>query len=249
MLSNGKQSKLIEKKRVLSLPELDPPKHVRLKFMKVGTLQYISHLDLQRTFNRIINRACIPVWYTKGFNPHIKLVFSTPLSVGSESVCEYLDIRIDREMSCEEIVERLNDEMTDEFHIVDAYVPESDFADIKWASYDISIHTDGASDEMARSIKEILATSPLNLVKKTKAGEKEIDIIPLINSVDAIYNADTQSIDIKTTVSASSTEYLNPEMLITGLKNKIGILSGDPTEEYYSIMRTQLFNEDMTEFK
>ena len=249
MLSNGKQGKLIEKKRVLSLPELDPPKHVRLKFMKVGTLQYISHLDLQRTFNRIINRACLPVWYTKGFNPHIKLVFSTPLSVGSESVCEYLDIRIDREMSCEEIVERLNAEMTEEFHIVEAYVPESDFAQIKWASYDISIHTTGASLQMADNVRQVLTTSPLNLVKKTKAGEKEIDIVPLIYSVESKYNPDTQSIDIKTTVSASSTEYLNPEMLITGLKNKLGILSADPTEEYYSIMRTQLFNEDMTEFR
>lgn len=249
MLSNGKQGKLIEKKRVLALPELDPPKHVRLKFMKVGTLQYISHLDLQRTFNRIINRACLPVWYTKGFNPHIKLVFSTPLSVGSESVCEYLDIRIDREMSCEEIVERLNAEMTEEFHIVEAYVPESDFSQIKWASYDISIHTTGASLQMADNVRQVLTTSPLNLVKKTKAGEKEIDIVPLIYSVESKYNPDTQSIDIKTTVSASSTEYLNPEMLITGLKNKLGILSADPTEEYYSILRTQLFNEDMTEFR
>ena len=135
MLSEVKQNgKLNEKRRVLALPELTPPRTVRLKFCKVGTLQYISHLDLQRTFNRIINRACLPVWYTKGFNPHIKLVFSTPLSVGAQSVCEYLDIRIDREMSCEEIKERLNAEMTDEFYITDAYLPSSDFSEIAWAS-------------------------------------------------------------------------------------------------------------------
>lgn len=53
---------------------------VRLKFRKVGDLQYISHLDLQRTFNRVIKRSGIPVWYTQGFNPHMKLVFSSPLS-------------------------------------------------------------------------------------------------------------------------------------------------------------------------
>ena len=63
MLSEVKQNgKLNEKRRVLALPELTPPRTVRLKFCKVGTLQYISHLDLQRTFNRIINRACLPVW-------------------------------------------------------------------------------------------------------------------------------------------------------------------------------------------
>ncbi len=242
------EGKLTEKKRVLALPELVPPKTVRLKFCKVGTLQYISHLDLQRTFTRIINRACLPVWYTKGFNPHIKMVFSTPLSVGSQSFCEYLDIRIDREMSCEEIKERINHEMTDEFYVTDAYIPSNDFSEIKWAAYKISINTSGASEKLAQEVYKALTTSPITLIKRTKAGEKEIDIIPLINSVQTKFNGESGTVDIFAVVKASSTEYLNPEMIITGLKNKIGILSGDPTKEYYDIMRTALFKDDMTEF-
>ena len=249
MLSKiGSEGKLTEKKRVAFLPPLDPPKTVRLKFVKIGTLQYISHLDLQRTFNRIINRACLPVWYTKGFNPHIKLVFSTPLSVGSESICEYLDIRLDREMSNEEIKERLNREMTDEFYITEVYEAKNDFSKIKWASYDISITTYGANADMAEQVQKTLTTSPLMLVKRTKSGEKEIDIIPLIKSINAAYDENKGCIEVKATVSASTSEYLNPEMLISGLKQKLGILSGDPTKEYYSILRTQLFCEDMTIF-
>jgi radical SAM-linked protein len=242
-------SKLAEKRRVKALPELVPPRTVRLKFQKVGQLQYISHLDVQTAFQRIIMRACLPVWYTKGFNPHIKLVFSTPLSVGAESVCEYLDIRIDREMSCEEIKERLNAEMTDEFCIIDAYIPENDFCEIAWASYQISIHTEGASAEMANKAEKILTTSPLTLTKRTKSGEKDVDIIPLIKDICVNYNSDGESIDIKTTVRASSTEYLNPELIVTGLRKYLGILSADPTEEYYSIMRTAIFKEDLTEFR
>lgn len=240
--------KLSEKRKVLALPELIPPRTVRLKFCKVGTLQYISHLDLQRTFNRIINRACLPVWYTKGFNPHIKLVFSTPLSVGSQSVCEYLDIRIDREMSCEEIKYRLNAEMTDEFYITEAYIPNSDFSEISWASYDISIVTAGASEELALAAEKLLTTSPLMMIKKGKAGEKEVDIVKMIHSLSAKYDAESGEIRIKATVKASSSEYLNPEFLITALKGGISILSGDPKEEYYSIMRTSTLKEDMSEF-
>lgn len=248
MLSQSKsESKLNEKKRVLSLPEIVPPKTVRLKFCKVGTLQYISHLDLQRTFMRIVNRACLPVWYTKGFNPHIKMVFSTPLSVGSQSVCEYLDIRIDREMPLEEIKERLNREMTEEFHITDIYYPTSDFSEIKWASYEINIKTDGANEQMAEDTVKVLTESPIMLIKKGKAGEREIDITQWIRSVDATFTADGE-INIKAVVSASNSEYLNPEMIITGLRQRLGILAGDPTQEYYSIMRTELFKDDMTEF-
>ena len=250
MLSESKANgKLIEKKRVKALPELVPPRTVRLKFCKFGKLQYISHLDLQTAFNRIINRACLPVWYTKGFNPHIKLVFSTPLSVGTESVCEYLDIRIDRDMTCEEIKDRLNAEMTDEFYVTEAYLPENDFCDIAWASYEISIHTDGADSDMAKRAEAILTTSPLTLTKRSKSGEKEVDIIPLIKSVEVAYNEEDGNIDIKTTVRASSTEYLNPELIVTGLRKYLGILEGDLTKEHYRIMRTAIFKEDLTEFR
>ena len=240
------ESKLTEKKRIKALPEFERPITVRLKFRKVGSLQYISHLDLQRTFMRVVVRACIPAWYTKGFNPHAKLVFSTPLSVGAQSVCEYLDIRIDRDMSCEEIKERLNRELTDELYITDAYIPTRDFSEIAWATYDIEMCTDGADEKLAERIQALLTTSPVNLVKKTKAGEKEIDIIPMINEVKTAYDG---TVKIQCTLSASSTEYLNPEMLITAMKQHLGVMSGDPSEEWYTIMRTELLKSDMTRFE
>ena len=242
------KSKLELKKEMLSAPVIEPPRHIRLKFCKVGTLQYISHLDLQRTFNRILVRACIPVWYTQGFNPHIKLVFSTPLSVGSQSVCEYLDIRLSREMSCDEIKERLNAEMTDEFYITDVYEPKSDFSEITYASYDIVIHTKKGSKEVADGINDLLKTSPLYMIKKGKGGEKEIDIIPLIKDVKAEYNAESGDIIINTLLSASTTQYLNPEMLITAINDRFEIFSENLTEEYYSILRTSLKKADLSEF-
>ena len=245
MLSQG--SKLTEKKRLKALPELERPLTVRLKFRKTGSLQYISHLDLQRTFNRVLVRACLPLWYTKGFNPHAKLVFSTPLSVGAQSVYEFLDIRIDREMPCDEIKDRLNAELTDELCIEDAYIPERDFSEICWSSYDIVIHSSNIDNDTATSAKELLTTSPLVMTKRTKSGEKEIDVIPLIKSADIGF--DNGEIIMSLTLSASVGEFLNPELLITAIKQKCGLLSGDPTKEYYTVMRTSLRKNDMSLFK
>ena len=245
MLSQN--SKLIEKKKILALPELVPPKTVRLKFRKVGKLQYISHLDLQRTFMRVITRSCIPAWYTKGFNPHAKLVFSTPLGVGAESECELLDIRIDRDMPLEEIKDRLNAELTDELRITDAYFPKNDFLDIAYADYEILIHTSSLASDTAENIKSVLSHSPLMMVKKTKSGEKEIDIIPMIASVNAELCGD--NVMIRATLKASSTEYLNPELLISALREKCGILSGNISEEWYTIMRTAIRKADLSIFE
>ena len=193
-----------------------------------------------------VQTCALPIWYTKGFNPHAKLVFSTPLSIGAQSVYEFLDIRIDREMSCEMIMERLNSELTEELKIVDAYVPERDFADIKWASYDISMVSGGidatTAEKIAQRIKE-----PIFMVKKTKAGEKEIDITKLIHSLEC--KLEGEKLLISCTLSASSTEYLNPELLISGLARECDLLCGSPLDEYYDIMRTALYDAEFKLFK
>ena len=89
------------------------------------------------------------------------------------------------------------------------------------------------------------------MTKKTKAGDREIDIVPLIRSVNVVYNADRPGeIRISTVLSAGSSDHLNPEFLIRAAKERLGILSGDPTEESYSILRTHVYLDDgVTEFK
>ena len=222
---------------------------VRLKFKKVGNLQYISHLDLQRTFNRVIKRSGIPAWYTKGFNPHMKLVFSSPLSIGTESICEYLDLSMQGDISCEEIMERLNRELTDELCITEAYIPTTKFADIAWAEYRCEIFTEDCSEELANKAQMLLTTAPLFMTKNTKAGEKEIDIVELIDEIKITFDEAASTLVIKARLSATSTQFLNPEMLISAMKRELGILSGDPTKEWYTIMREDLLGADITRFK
>ena len=70
---------------------------IRISFEKRGEAAYISLLDLQRVFHRILKRSGLPVYYTQGFNPHIYLSFNCPLSLGQESLCESCDIKTEEE--------------------------------------------------------------------------------------------------------------------------------------------------------
>ena len=222
---------------------------VRIKFRKVGDLQYISHLDLQRTVARVLVRANIPMWYTKGFNPHAKVVFGLPLSVGTQSECEFIDLRVDRDISCEEVKNLLNRELTDEMQVLDAYEPTSKFADIAWARYEIDLNFAGANAEMAEKLQSLFTTSPLLVMKKSKSGEKEVDLTQMIREFNATATEDGK-IAITAILRAGNTENLNPEMLIGVAKERLGILSGDPTQESYSILRTNVYTDDgVTEFK
>ena len=232
-----------------TLPALERPITVRIKFVKIGDLQYISHLDLQRAFNRILVRSGLPVWYSKGFNPHVKLVFSTPLSVGTQSVCEFLDLRLDRELPLDEIKRLLNAELTDQMYVTDVYMPTTAFSDIAFCEYDYEISAPNASAELAAEIQTMLTTSPVNLVKKTKSGEREIDIVEMIKSVEAEYSEETGTIKMHAVLSAGAENFLNPEMLMTAIKARFGILTDDLASGWYTIMRVASLTKDMKVFE
>lgn len=221
----------------------DPFLTMRVKFRKVGSLQYISHLDLQRTLARVLMRANIPMWYTQGFNPHAKVTFGLPLSVGTESECEYLDLRLDRKIPPAEVVARLNRELTEEMAVLDAYEPTTKFQDVGWANYEMALHFAGADEAVAAAMQALFTTSPLMMTKKGKAGEREIDIVPLIRSV-AVTCPAAGEIRISAKLSAGGEAYLNPEFLITAAKDRLGILSGDPARESYRILRTEVYLAD-----
>jgi len=54
-------------------------------FSKARLMRYISHLDLLRLLMRAARRASIPLYFTKGFNPHPKLRIKRALKLGLES--------------------------------------------------------------------------------------------------------------------------------------------------------------------
>lgn len=225
-----------------TLPMLETPRTVRIRFQKVGNLQYISHLDLQRSFNRVLVRAGLPLWYTKGFNPHIKMVFGMPLPVGAESECEMLDVRVEREMSCEEIKSRLNAELTEELKVLEVYPAERKFGEIAYAEYEYDILTTGGNEALADRIEAALTDGPLTVTRRTKSTQGETDIRSFLHRFSVFF--ENGHIRILAVLSAGEGNYLNPELLITALRTHLGILSGNPTEERYRVMRRRALLAD-----
>ena len=223
---------------------------LRVKFKKVGSLQYISHLDLVRTMHKIIVRARLPLWYTEGFNPKPKMIFAAPLSIGTESVCEFMDIRLIDNPDPEEIKARLNANMTDEMQVIEAYYTDAKLTDLKWLSYSIVIKTDNASARLAEECEKHLLADSVIVEKKTKPGEPTVttDIRKLIRSASVSFSDGLIKID--TVLSADASCFLNPEYVVKALRSGVGILTNpDLTKEYYTVTRLAAFKGDMTEFR
>ena len=225
------------------------PINLRVRFKKIGSLQYISHLDLVRTMHKVIVRSKLPLWYTEGFNPKPKMVFAAPLSIGTESYAEFVDIRLSERMSLEVALANLNKNMTSELQALEVYYPERKLTDLKWLSYTISIKTIGASEALAKQCEAELLSDKVEIEKKTKSGElATVDIRPLIKSINAAF--DQGEIKISAVLSADASAFLNPEHLMKHLKKNLGILSSpDLLSESYSIIRNEAYLDDMTVFR
>jgi radical SAM-linked protein len=80
---------------------------LRLEITKGEEIRYISHLDYASAMERAIIRAKLPVAYSEGFNPHMKISFASALAVGVTSQAEYIDIECKAEIDVNQAVEHL----------------------------------------------------------------------------------------------------------------------------------------------
>lgn len=81
---------------------------VRMTYAKLGNLRFIGHLDLQRLFERALRRTNLPLRYTQGFSPHMRINLASALPLGFIGEAEQMDFWLDDEVSLDEISNRLN---------------------------------------------------------------------------------------------------------------------------------------------
>ena len=151
---------------------------VRIKFSKTGSLKFISHLDLQRTMQSSFLRSKLPIYYSEGFNPHPKVVFSPPLSVGVSSLTEFVDVKMLENVSFTEIMEKLNASFPKGLRAHECYTPETKFNDVKWGLYEIKYELVGEIPaDICEKAKAALTAEEINVEKfSKKTGAKTVNI-------------------------------------------------------------------------
>lgn len=81
---------------------------LRLALRKGESLRFLSHLDYAQAVMRMIRRADLPMMYSEGFNPHMKISFSSALALGITADAEYADLELSEDIAVAEVAQRLN---------------------------------------------------------------------------------------------------------------------------------------------
>lgn len=154
---------------------------IRVFFTRRDAAKYISHLDVNRCFQRALARSHLPVWYTQGFNPHIYITFAMPTPLGYESDCETMDLRVTEEISMNEIKDRLNAALPMGLRVYHVASPIHKPDDIASCDYQVLVSAPSkTSAELQEMFQAMLNRDIIPVEKKTKKGFKEIDLKPFI---------------------------------------------------------------------
>ncbi|MCR4694030.1 MAG: TIGR03936 family radical SAM-associated protein [Pseudobutyrivibrio sp.] len=226
---------------------------VRIRFEKLGVMRYVGHLDLMRFFQKAVKRSGLPIKYSEGFNPHQIMSFASPLGVGLTSEGEYMDIDIKEDVNSKEAIKALNDNMVEGLDIKTfKYLPdnaEKAMTAVTAASYIVTYknpkddicYIDNLLDLKQKFFDEAYA---INIIKKTKKGERELDLKPLIYRFDLSFKDNVPVYDFL--LSSGSSDNIKPELVVKAFHEYLGLPEFDDLS--LDIKRIDMFTGESDAF-
>jgi len=190
---------------------------IRFQFERGEELKYIGHLDVMRLFERAFKRAEIPVTHSRGFNPRPHIVFAQPMPLGLSSTGEFADAELDEDYEPGVFIERLNSALPAGIKVNDAKAVKSGkniMAIVEAARYRIDFRTMRGLN-INDIFSEVLNRKNIIVLKKTKSGEKEFDIRPLIFELTGETDKETGYFNVL--LGAGQEDNVRPELFIAGV--------------------------------
>ena len=196
---------------------------------KGDEVRYISHLDIQRSLQRTVRRAGLPVSFSQGFNPHPLISFATALSVGQTGDNEWVDIRFDEDITPAEFIRRMNANFPAGMSVTDAYIPKEGTPSVA-SMMEAAEYTASASgierDAFLRAINEVVTGDRIIVTKSKKQNGKkvenaEVDIKPMLYDF-YIVSVHPDSITVHTKGRLDAAGGLNMELLLRAINEKAG---------------------------
>lgn len=205
---------------------------IRMALAKSETTQYVGHLDFGRAVERALRRAKLPVAYSEGFNPHMKLSFGPALGVGIASDAEYIDIELAASVSPDEFARLLSPQLPPGLAFVEARPllgSSSLAASLNLACYRAEIAVPGMTENVAKAraaVEDFQTTESIEYVRHTPKGEKLMDLKKFIVGNISL-EVTPESIRLEYWLRMTSTGAVKPQEIIGVLMDRFGLPIGE----------------------
>ena len=193
-------------------------------FEKGADLRFIGHLDLIRTMQRALRRSLLPVKYSNGFNPHIRLSFAAPLSVGVIGLRELMEVPLEDGVTEQQFMDGMNAVLPSCLQIrfcrsVDDAFPAL-MSLVAGADYRIVIAKTEEGSKAAARFADFMALDSYVANRRTKSGENPCDIRPFV--IDGKMEETEDSFVIELRTIATQAGMLKPALWLDSLREFAG---------------------------
>jgi radical SAM-linked protein len=210
-------------------------------------MRFTSHLDVMRAWERSLRRSGLPLAFSQGHHPHLKMSFGPPLPLGHRSRAEVFDLEFTRPPGVD-LAACLNAVLPEGLQVLDVrpilFKTPSLMSQLEGASYRVrfpvgfleeaGLAPERLLDTLQRGASELLARDHVLVRRKSEEQAREFDARGSIVSLDVGPDEPPAVLDahVRFTPRAS----VRPEELVGLL-----IPSGDPRT--VDIERTELWSE------
>jgi radical SAM-linked protein len=156
----------------------------RITFAKTEAMRFTSHLDTNRTWERIVRRAQLPLAYSQGYNPRPKINLASALPLGFTSSNELAEIWLEKELPVKKVKTHLLGAETPglkiiEVELVDPKAPKLPNL-VHSAEYTVTLSEH--FNDLTERITRILESE--SLIRERRG--KKYDLRPLIDAMDEL---------------------------------------------------------------
>jgi len=155
----------------------------RAVFSKNGDMRFIGHLDLQQLFERALRRSALPLRYSQGFSPKVRLNLAGALPLGFTSTAEMMDFWLEQRVEPPLIQDQLNAALPSGIRIISVTEVPNDLpslqASLKSAEYEVSFKAEIDVSAVNANLKDLLYKPKLIVTRRNK----QVDIKLLVEAL------------------------------------------------------------------
>ena len=189
-----------------------------IRFGKRDRLRFISHLDLQRFFQRAVNRTGLPIAWSQGFNPHPVMSFGSALALGWTSEYEVIDIKLAAPMGRGRVEAAVRAALPEDLPVLEVRMIDdkhpAPMALVRMSDYRITLN---GGEAVLNQVDAFLNRDSVMAVRKTKSGEREVDIrrlcVELRKTDDGLFCR----------LMLTEKDTLKPDLLLRALSDMAGV--------------------------
>lgn len=213
---------------------------LRIVYKKQKYMRFLSHLELMKLFERVFRFHKLPLKFSEGFNPHPKMNFAAPLSVGFSSQFEMMEVQLNSKVDLASVVKM---RFPDGIEIVQARYVDSKaslMASIAFSEYLIKVEFKDNNDHnpFEEKVDSFLNQEFINYEKKTKKGTmKSVNALEQIKAFNVAFKQDNELI-LRATLASSSNGSLNPELFA---KLFLDFSNNDKEIDHIEVERINMF--------